>query len=111
MAPTPHAASQPVPPGKPHGSCRTGDRKRDCVPGLAPRGRQVREHTPQVPQAETRQSSLRGRHSDARVAPGLFIAASDSKHFWGVADQIFRFNPVTLHVSETSMSYPPSTSN
>ena len=39
----------------------------------------------------------------ASVAPGLFVAASDSKHFWGLADNIYRFNPVTLHVSETSM--------
>ena len=37
------------------------------------------------------------------VAPGLFVAASDSKHFWKLTPQIFRFNPVTLHNSETSM--------
>lgn len=37
------------------------------------------------------------------VAPGLFVAASDSKHFWGLAKQIYRFNPITLHASETGM--------
>merc|ERR1711865_793179 len=37
------------------------------------------------------------------VAPGLFVAASDSKHFWDLTPQIYRFNPVTLHASETNM--------
>ena len=37
------------------------------------------------------------------VAPGLFIAASDSKHFWGLAAQIYRFNPIALHVDQTKM--------
>ncbi len=37
------------------------------------------------------------------VAPSLFVAASDSKHFWGLAKQIYRFSPATLHVSETQM--------
>jgi len=32
----------------------------------------------------------------AAVAPALFIAASDSKHFWDLAPQIYRFNPVCL---------------
>jgi len=39
----------------------------------------------------------------AAVAPGLFVAASDSKHYWDLAPQIFRFNPVTLHKDQTSM--------
>ena len=37
------------------------------------------------------------------VAPGLFIAASDSKWMWDVSRNIYRFNPVTLHTSETDM--------
>jgi hypothetical protein len=32
------------------------------------------------------------------VAPALFIAASDSKHFWDLAPQIYRFNPVRCEV-------------
>jgi carboxypeptidase PM20D1 len=39
----------------------------------------------------------------AAVAPGLFVAASDSKHFWGLTDQIFRFSPVTLRNDELDM--------
>ena len=40
----------------------------------------------------------------AAVAPGLFIAASDSKHFWGLAEQIYRFNPIALTAEETKRS-------
>ena len=39
----------------------------------------------------------------AAVTPALFVAASDSKHFWSLTDQIYRFNPVTLTASETAM--------
>ena len=33
---------------------------------------------------------------DVAVAPSLFIAASDSKHFWSFTDNIYRFNPILL---------------
>ena len=46
---------------------------------------------------------VRAIFPSAAVAPGLFVAASDSKHYWNLAPQIFRFNPVTLHKDETSM--------
>lgn len=36
------------------------------------------------------------------VAPALFIAASDSKHFWHLAKEIYRFNPV---LSNNSITY------
>jgi len=39
----------------------------------------------------------------ATPAPGLFVAASDSKHFWGLAEQIYRFNPIELTGAETKM--------
>jgi carboxypeptidase PM20D1 len=39
----------------------------------------------------------------AAIAPGLFVAASDSKHFWSVADQIYRFNPIELSNEQTAM--------
>ena len=39
-------------------------------------------------------------YPEAAVAPSMFLANSDSKHFWGVAEQIYRFNPIMLHESE-----------
>mmetsp|Transcript_35938 Transcript_35938/g.94523 ORF Transcript_35938/g.94523 Transcript_35938/m.94523 type:complete len:197 (+) Transcript_35938:490-1080(+) len=36
-------------------------------------------------------------------APGLFVASSDSKHYWAVAEQIYRFNPIQLTAAETKM--------
>jgi carboxypeptidase PM20D1 len=35
---------------------------------------------------------------DVAVAPGLFVAASDSKHFWGQAEQIYRYRTPTACV-------------
>ena len=55
------------------------------------------------PAFETLRQTVFAIFPHASVAPGLFVAASDSKHFWGLARQIYRFNPVTLHASETSM--------
>ena len=37
------------------------------------------------------------------MAPSLFVAASDSKHFWAFCDHIYRFSPIGLHVTETAM--------
>jgi carboxypeptidase PM20D1 len=34
---------------------------------------------------------------EAIVAPGLMIAATDSRHFIGVSDAIYRFSPVRAH--------------
>ena len=42
-------------------------------------------HTPTGPMA---------RFLDRANEPGLFVAASDSKHFWNLAPQIYRFNPI-----------------
>eukprot|EP00039_Didymoeca_costata_P001489 m.52895 g.52895 ORF g.52895 m.52895 type:complete len:612 (-) comp10827_c0_seq1:96-1931(-) len=42
-------------------------------------------------------------YPDAAVAPSLFVAASDSKWFWDLSPQIFRFNPIRLHMSEVGM--------
>jgi carboxypeptidase PM20D1 len=38
--------------------------------------------------------TIREVFPDAVVAPGLMIAATDSRHYAGVADNIFRFSPV-----------------
>ena len=38
--------------------------------------------------------TLRQLHPEVVVAPGLFIAASDSRHFDAVADSVYKFSPV-----------------
>ena len=40
--------------------------------------------------------SMREIHGDIPVAPGLMIAASDSRHYGQVADNAYRFNPIRL---------------
>ena len=40
-------------------------------------------------------------YPDACIAPGLFVAGSDSKWFWKLAPQIYRFNPIRIHATET----------
>jgi len=40
--------------------------------------------------------SMREIHGDIPVAPGLMIAASDSRHYGKVADNAYRFNPIRL---------------
>ena len=37
---------------------------------------------------------------DVAVAPALFIAASDSKHFWDFTDNIYRYNPILLRKTD-----------
>jgi carboxypeptidase PM20D1 len=38
--------------------------------------------------------TLRQLHPDVIVAPGLMIGATDSRHFDGVADSVYKFSPV-----------------
>jgi carboxypeptidase PM20D1 len=38
--------------------------------------------------------TIREIYPDVIVAPGLMIAATDSRHYVGIADSIFRFSPV-----------------
>ena len=40
--------------------------------------------------------SMREIHGDIPVAPGLMVAASDSRHYGKVADNAYRFNPIRL---------------
>ena len=40
--------------------------------------------------------SMREIYGDIPVAPGLMIAASDSRHYGKVADNAYRFNPIRL---------------
>lgn len=37
------------------------------------------------------------------IVPGVFVANSDSRHYWNISPQIYRFNPITLHASEVNM--------
>jgi carboxypeptidase PM20D1 len=50
----------------------------------------------------TMQLSVRQAFPDAVVVPGLYIAASDSRHFVGVADDIYRFSPVRARSEDLS---------
>ena len=37
------------------------------------------------------------------VVPGVFVANSDSKHYWNLTQQIYRFNPILLRKDEVNM--------
>ena len=39
-------------------------------------------------------TTLRQLHPDVIVAPGLMIGGTDSRHFDGIADNIYKFSPV-----------------
>jgi carboxypeptidase PM20D1 len=47
-----------------------------------------------VPSYQTIVRTLRQLHPDAVVAPGLMLAATDSRFFGDVADNVYRFAPV-----------------
>jgi len=44
--------------------------------------------------------TLRQLHSDVIVAPGLMIGATDSRHFDGVADNVYKFSPVRAKLED-----------
>lgn len=46
--------------------------------------------------------TLRSLFSDTLVAPGLMIAATDSRHFTGVSQHIYRFSPVRAKSEDLS---------
>lgn len=46
------------------------------------------------------EGALRGAYPSVVVAPGLFIAASDARHFTGVSDAVYRFHPNWLKPSD-----------
>ncbi|MBI1684682.1 M20 family peptidase [Caulobacter hibisci] len=48
-------------------------------------------------------ASLAGNESGAPVAPGLVIAATDSRFMSPIADDIYRFQPITLSMDGTKM--------
>lgn len=41
-------------------------------------------------------------YPQAAAAPSLFVANSDSRHYWDLARQIYRFNPILLDRDETT---------
>ena len=52
---------------------------------------------------QTLKRCVHAQYPDASVGPGLFIANSDSRHFWDVADNIYRFNPIRITNEETKL--------
>jgi len=44
--------------------------------------------------------TIREVFPDVIVAPGLYIAAADARHFEAVADQVFRFSPVRANAED-----------
>lgn len=46
------------------------------------------------PSFQTLNRTIREIFPDVIVAPGLMVAATDSRHYAGIADNIFRFSPV-----------------
>ncbi|CAN5688950.1 M20 family peptidase [soil metagenome] len=44
--------------------------------------------------------TLRQLHPDVIVAPGLMIGATDSRHFDGIADNVYKFSPVRAKVED-----------
>ena len=53
--------------------------------------------------ARALQSACAAVYPEAIVAPSLFVANSDSRWFWGLATQIFRFNPIKIHADDVGM--------
>ncbi len=46
---------------------------------------------------------VRAVYPGAGVAPGLFVANSDSRWFWDLSPRIYRFNPIFIHADDTPM--------
>ena len=55
------------------------------------------------PAYKTLQHCVHSQYPTASVGPSVFVANSDSRHFWDVADQIYRFNPIRLTNTETKL--------
>lgn len=47
--------------------------------------------------------SVREIFPDAVVAPGLYVAGADARHFDGVADAVYRFTPVRVNLEATKL--------
>lgn len=45
--------------------------------------------------------SIREIYPDAIVAPGLYVAGADARHFDGLADAVYRFTPVRVNLEAT----------
>ncbi len=52
---------------------------------------------------KTLKNCVHAQYPEASVGPGLFIANSDSRHFWEVTDNIYRFNPIRITNEETKL--------
>lgn len=58
---------------------------------------------PSHPAYQCLADSCRAIYPEAAVAPALFVANSDSRWFWDVTENIYRFNPIALHSTELPM--------
>lgn len=56
----------------------------------------------QSPGFEVVERAIREVYGDVVVTPGLMIAGSDSRHYGKVADNAFRFNPMTVTPADMS---------
>lgn len=52
------------------------------------------------PSFQTLVRTIREVYPDVIVAPGLMVAATDSRHYTGVTDKIFRFSPVRANAED-----------
>jgi len=50
--------------------------------------------SPTAPAFQLVERTVREVFPDAMVAPGLVLAGTDSRHFEGIADQVYRFMPI-----------------
>jgi carboxypeptidase PM20D1 len=44
--------------------------------------------------------TMRELHPDVVVAPGLMIGGTDSRHFEGIADAVYKFSPMRAHLED-----------
>ena len=47
------------------------------------------------------QTTIQQLHPEVVVAPSLVIAATDSRHYTGLSDHVYRFQPIQIEKSET----------
>ena len=43
---------------------------------------------------------MRALHPDFAVAPGLMVGGTDSRHYGGIADAVYKFSPIRAHAED-----------
>ena len=72
------------------------------IQGLAEKGLPV---TPKGPQWNFVKENIAAIFPDATVAPFLFIAGTDSKHYTAVTDHILRFMPIRMTPQDITLPH------